>query len=74
MDEPLCARELVRDGLRERVLLERVEEQRASLLHEREEFERFKTALVREKYGGADLLISFMDLVEEHLGRSSVPH
>ena len=74
VEKALSARELVRDGLGERVLLERVNEQRARLLHKREEFEGFETALVREKHRVAELLIAFMDLVEEHLRRSSVPH
>src|SRR5207245_208600 len=66
VDEALRARELVRDGLGERILLEGVEEQRACLLHEREEFERFETALVRDQHGGAAALIASMDRIEEH--------
>src|SRR2546425_5248430 len=74
VDEALCACELGRDRLGERVLLEGIDEQRARLLHQREEFERFEAALVREEHGGAELLIPFVNLVEEHLRPTSVPH
>jgi len=66
-------RELVGDGLGEQVFLVGVDEQGASLLHEREKFERLEVALVGEEHGTADVLVAFMDLVEEHLRGTSVP-
>src|SRR2546423_4118475 len=64
--------ELVRDSLGERVFLVRIDEQGPGLLHQREELERFVAALVGEEHGGAELLVALMDLVEEHLLRTSL--
>src|SRR5437667_244925 len=73
VDEAGRARELVRDRLGKRILLERIDEQRPRLFHEREEFERLKMLLVGEEDGCSELLVAFMDLVEEHLLSTSVP-
>src|SRR5919197_2072519 len=66
VDESGAARELVRDRLGQRSLLERVDEQRARPLHEREELTRLEASLVREQHRGAELLVPLVDLVEEH--------
>src|SRR2546423_8497403 len=65
--------ELVRARFGERVLLVRIDEQGARLLHQREELERLEAPLVREEHGAAEVLVAFMDLVEEHLLTTSVP-
>src|SRR5204862_3083574 len=51
----------------------RIDEQRARFLHQREERERLEAAFVREKHGGAKVLVAFMDLVEEHLPKRAYP-
>ena len=73
VDESSRPRELVRDRFGERVFLVRIHEQRASLLDEREELHRLEAAFVREEHGTAEVLVAFMDLVEEHLLTTSVP-
>src|SRR6266550_3413666 len=73
VDESSGACELIRDRFGERVFLVRIHEQRARLLHQREEFERFEAPLVCEEHRAADVLVAFMDLVEEHLLTTSVP-
>src|SRR5919201_1037514 len=66
VDEPVRARELVRDRFGQRIFLERVDEQRSRLLHEREELEGIELPLMRDEDRGAELFIALMDLVEEH--------
>src|SRR5256886_3557022 len=73
VDESSGPCELVRDRFGERVLLVRIDEQGARLLHQREELERLEAPLVREEHGAAEVLVAFMDLVEEHLLTTSVP-
>ncbi len=72
MDELSCPRELIRDRFGEGVFLERIHEQRARLLHQREELDRLEAALVREEHSAAEVLVAFMDLVEEHLLATSL--
>src|SRR6266581_1365489 len=72
VDECPCPSELVRDRLGERVFLVCIDEQCTRLLHQREELERLEAAFVGEEHGGAEVLVAFMDLVEEHLLATSL--
>ena len=73
VDESSGAGELVRDRFGERVFVVRIHEERARLLHEREELERLEAPFVGEEHGAAEVLVAFMNLVEEHLLTTSVP-
>ena len=72
MDELIRSRELVCDRFGERIFLVRIDEERTRLLHQREELDRLEPAFVGEEHGGPEVLVAFVDLIEEHLLTTSL--